>query len=114
MGKLKKAPSTLARKRPPLSERILASLDEAQAFFSGQPHAVRVTVQTLTPVQEAIRDLIAARKAAPLTQKQLAKKSGIELKTIQKLELGLVRKPTVELLEQYAVAVGRKLTLTLG
>lgn len=59
-----------------------------------------------------VAQLKKAREAAGLTLAQVAEKSGLAAETLCRLETGQVTNPTWKTLGMYAVAVGRKLTLS--
>jgi len=89
-------------------------LDEVIRYFKGEPNNVQVIRVKLTPAILAIRELLAARKAAGLTTADVAAASGLSVATITRLEKGRMKNPTVDVLERYARAVGRELHLSVS
>jgi DNA-binding XRE family transcriptional regulator len=61
-----------------------------------------------------VAQLKKAREEAGLTLAQVAEKSGLATETLCRLETGQVTNPTWKTLGMYAVAVGRKLSLSVG
>lgn len=66
----------------------------------------------LEPQYEAIRQIMKARIEQNLTQKELAKKTGIDQATISKLETG-ERKPTLNMLLKLAHGLGKSLKISI-
>lgn len=64
----------------------------------------------LQPEMDAIRSMIKARKSQNLTQKQLAKLTGIDQADISKLENGQ-RNPTIQLLKRIADSMNMTLKI---
>jgi transcriptional regulator with XRE-family HTH domain len=56
--------------------------------------------------------LKAARLEAGLTLTQVAEKTGLAMETLSRLETGMLTNPTWKTLGSYAVAVGRRLSLS--
>jgi DNA-binding XRE family transcriptional regulator len=63
-------------------------------------------------LQACIRQLKEARVAAGMTLAQVAEKTGLAAETLSRLETGVLTNPTWKTLAVYAVAVGRKLTIS--
>jgi DNA-binding XRE family transcriptional regulator len=86
--------------RPPIDQVVSAS-ELAQA----------------APFYFALRSFVASLKAARLerglTLAQLAKRTGLALETLSRLETGALLNPTWQTLGRYASAVGRRLSLNL-
>lgn len=101
-------------RRPPLGQRLAEGLDEVIRYFKGEPNNVQVIRVKLTPAILAIRELLAARKAAGLSVAEVAAKAGLSVATVSRLEKGRVKRPTVDVLERYARAVGRELRLSVS
>jgi DNA-binding XRE family transcriptional regulator len=59
-----------------------------------------------------LKQLRDARETAGLTLAQVAEKTGLAAETLSRLETGMLTNPTWKTLALYAVAVGRKLTLS--
>ena len=59
-----------------------------------------------------MKQLKAARLEAGLTLAQVAEKTGLAIETLSRLETGMITNPTWKTLGYYAVAVGRKLSLS--
>lgn len=59
-----------------------------------------------------IAELKKAREAAGLTLAEVAERTGLAAETLCRLETGMVTNPTWRTLGLYAVAVGRKLSLS--
>ena len=61
-------------------------------------------------------EILAARKAAGLTQAQIAERIGTKQASIARLETGLTsgNLPSMTMLKKYAAAVGKKLQVRLG
>lgn len=64
----------------------------------------------LGPVYEMVRQLILARKAAGLTQADLAERMGTKQSVIARMENG-GRLPSFEMVARYARATGREIAL---
>jgi len=73
----------------------------------------RTTRRNLHAVSQAVADLKAARKAANLTQVEVAARMGIHQSMVSEVESG-VRDPRLTWLYLYAQAVGVPLTVTVG
>ena len=63
-------------------------------------------------MNEVVKSLIGARLAANMTEKELAKRTGIRPSRIDKIENGLTS-PTLDELRKIASATGRKLNVEL-
>lgn len=96
-----------------LGRRLIEAMEEIERFLEGEPNGVKVTRVKLTPAILAIRELLAARKAAGLTTAEVAATAGLSVATVSRLEKGRVKNPTVDVLERYARAVGRELRLSV-
>ena len=64
-------------------------------------------------LRSTIATLKAARGAAGLTLAEVAAKTGLALETLSRLETGAATNPTWQTLGAYAVAVGRRLSMTV-
>lgn len=64
---------------------------------------------------DLLDELLAARKAAGLTQEQVAERMGTKQTSIARLETGLTsgNLPSMTMLQKYARAVGKKLQIRL-
>jgi transcriptional regulator with XRE-family HTH domain len=60
-----------------------------------------------------VGELKAAREEAGLSTADVAAASGLSVATVTRLEKGRVKRPTVDVLERYAKAVGRELRLSV-
>lgn len=60
----------------------------------------------VSPIGLKIKEL---RKQQKLTQRDLAKKSGVSYSTLTKIETGVVQNSTIELLKKLATALGTTL-----
>ena len=65
----------------------------------------------MAPQYEAIREAIASRKAAGLTQKQLAEKMGTKQANISRFENGNAN-PSLDFLQKMASCMGKTLRIT--
>ena len=72
---------------------------------------VRAEYEQLGPQYEAIRAAIASRKAAGLTQKQLAEKMGTAQANISRFENGNSN-PSLEFLQKMASCMGKTLHIS--
>jgi len=59
-----------------------------------------------------VSKLIAARKAAKLTQEEVAERMGSKQAAVARIESGRIR-PTMETVEKYAAATGHKVDIRL-
>lgn len=59
-------------------------------------------------------ELTRARRAAGLTQVEVAKRMGTTQSAIARAESGWTRLPSLQWLERYSAAVGRPITVTIG
>ena len=71
---------------------------------------LRAEYDRLGPVYEMVRQLISARKAAGLTQANLAERMGTQQSVIARMENG-GRLPSFEMVARYARATGRQIAL---
>jgi len=71
---------------------------------------LRAEYDRLGPVYEIVRQLIFARKAAGLTQTDLAERMGTQQSVIARMENG-GRLPSFEMVARYARATGRQIAL---
>ncbi len=116
MGKVKSRPKSRGKKaaRPRLAERLAGGLDELRRFFDGEPDTgVNLVWVTVPPADSAVSELKAAREEAGLSVAKVAKSVGVTAEQLARLEAGKVKKPTVDLLEKYAAAVGKELRLSV-
>jgi DNA-binding XRE family transcriptional regulator len=116
MGKLKTKPKRTPAKSETgtrMGREILQALDEVKRFLQGEQNGVKVTRVTLTPLQVTVRELLNARDAAGMTTADVAVAAGLPVATVTRLEKGRVKRPTVDVLERYAKAVGRELRLSV-
>ncbi len=111
-------------KKPAIDPARLAEMREraikARAEYTHKPGIAEL----LTPEEIAdgapfyfemlacVAELKKAREAAGMTLAQVAEKSGLATETLCRLETGQVVNPTWKTLGMYAVAVGRRLSLT--
>lgn len=91
-----------------------AKLASADAFLDGllEDPATLAAYEALAPEYELARQLIAARKAANLTQAEVAELMHTSRTFISRLESGR-HTPTPKTMARYAHAVGHRLTFTL-
>jgi len=79
--------------------------------------SVKAKVEELNRAEFSILDeIIAARKAAGLTQAQVAKKMGTQTSAVARLESSLAtgkHSPSLNTLKKYAEAVGKKVQVHL-
>lgn len=112
--------------KPVIDAARLARLrEQATAARAGYAHKPGIS-ELLTPEEIAegapfyfellscVAELKKAREAAGMTLAQVAEKSGLAAETLCRLETGQVTNPTWRTLGMYAVAVGRKLSLSAG
>ena len=59
-------------------------------------------------LQLLIADLVAARAAAGMTQREVARKMGTTKSAICRLESGVCTRPTLSTIQKYALAVGAR------
>jgi DNA-binding Xre family transcriptional regulator len=67
----------------------------------------------LDQLQELLKQLKEARQAKGLSLADLTERTGIDRSALSKLETGQRPNPTLETLERYAEAVGKRLVVTL-
>lgn len=67
----------------------------------------------LDQLQEVLKQLKAAREAKGLSLADLTELTGMDRSALSKLETGQRLNPTLETLERYAEAVGKRLVVTL-
>ena len=72
--------------------------------------AVAAEYEAQRPEYEAIRAVIAARLACNMTQKELAKKTGIRQSNISRIENGSAS-PTIDTLARIAAGLGKQLKI---
>jgi transcriptional regulator with XRE-family HTH domain len=60
-----------------------------------------------------VRDLLAARVRAGLTQEQVARKPGTKKSAISRLESGTVHRPTLTTIGNYGLVVGCRVEILL-
>ena len=77
--------------------------------------AFRAEYDRLDEEFSLLDELLAARKAAGLTQEQVAERMGTKQTSIARLETGLTsgHLPSMTMLKKYARAVGKKLQIRL-
>lgn len=77
--------------------------------------AVQAEYDRLEEEFALLDEILAARKAAGLTQEQLAERMGTRQSSIARLENGLTcgNLPSMTMLKKYAAAVGKKLQIRL-
>lgn len=66
--------------------------------------------EAMRPEYEAIRAVIAARLESKMTQKELAKRTGIRQSNISRIESG-VCSPTIDTLARIAAGLGKQLRI---
>lgn len=94
-----------------LGRRLLASMREAGEHLDDLPgDCVTVASPSWAYCVVELRKL---RLAGGWTQAQIAKRSGLRLETISKLELGKILNPTLDTLDKYASALGTKIVYRL-
>ena len=84
--------------------------DYKSTIFTDHPE-VNEAYDRLAPQYEVIRTAIASRKAAGLTQKQLAEKMGTKQANISRFENGNSN-PSLEFLQKMAACRGKTLHIT--
>jgi len=112
--KTKKARKSKSSAEATLGEKLIESLNEVKAYFEGKPNGCIVYSIPITPTILAVRKLIETRRAAGLSQADVAQKSGLHIATISRLELGRMKNPTIDTLQKYAKALGCELTFTIS
>ena len=75
-------------------------------------HHARVALQD--QLQELLKELKSAREAKGLSLTDLTELTGMDRSALSKLETGQRPNPTLETLERYAEAVGKRLVVTLA
>ncbi len=73
---------------------------------------VRAEYDARVPEYELVNALIAARKKAGLTQKQVAERMGTKQAAIARMEGGR-QKPSYKTIERYALATGHRAVISL-
>lgn len=84
--------------------------DYKSTIFADHPE-VKEEYDRLAPQYEVIRAAIASRKAAGLTQKQLAEKMGTKQANISRFENGNSN-PSLDFLQKMASCMGKTLHIT--
>ena len=74
---------------------------------------VVTALEELEPEYEVARELIRARLAAGMSQKELADKTGTRQSNISRMERG-EQNVSIGMLKKVAVALGKKVHVTLG
>jgi ribosome-binding protein aMBF1 (putative translation factor) len=74
-------------------------------------HHARLALQD--QLQELLKELRSAREAKGLSLADLTELTGMDRSALSKLETGQRLNPTLETLERYAEAVGKRLVVTL-
>lgn len=87
------------------------NFEEYKAELLKNP-AVKQEYDALSPEYELMRQLINARLAMNMTQKQLAEKIGTKQSSIARLESGNYN-PSFQFLQKIAAALGKKLSFSL-
>ena len=64
------------------------------------------TLKTDRTLQQLVADLVAARKAAAMTQKEVAARMWTTKSVVSRLESGKCTRPTLNTIEKYGDAVG--------
>jgi len=64
------------------------------------------TLKTDRTLQQLVADLVAARRAAAMTQEEVAARMWTTKSVLSRLESGVCTRPTLSTIERYAVAVG--------
>ena len=88
--------------------------DEMVAKMLSDPE-VKAEYDRLEEEFKLLDNLLAARKAAGLTQAQIAERLGTQQSSIARLETGLAsgNLPSMSMLKKYAAVLGRKLQIRL-
>lgn len=73
----------------------------------------RVRQASDPPLQRLLREMIAARRRAGLTQREVAVRMGTTPSAISRLEVGIRSRPTLSTLENYALVVGCRIEIRL-
>jgi transcriptional regulator with XRE-family HTH domain len=63
-------------------------------------------LKTDRTLQQLVADLVAARRAAAMTQEEVAARRGTAKSVVSRLESGVRTRPTLSTIEKYADAVG--------
>ena len=71
-----------------------------------------IEVETAEVAREIVKELIAERKKQGLTQQDIADRTGMKCPNVTRVE-SCKRIPTLDVLERYAGAVGKKLKFSL-
>ncbi len=98
-------------KKSTLGRRLIASMREVRDHLDDKPGECVIVAGPSWAY--CIVELRRLRLAGGLTQAQIAKRSGLRLETISKLELGKIRNPTLDTLDKYASALGTKIVYRL-
>jgi DNA-binding XRE family transcriptional regulator len=112
MTKAKAVPSR-KKKMGRVAQDILDGLDELRRHLRGEKTGIKVYPAEAHPAERAVGELKAAREEAGLSTADVAAASGLSVATVTRLEKGRVKRPTVDVLERYAKAVGRELRLSV-
>jgi DNA-binding XRE family transcriptional regulator len=96
-----------AAKYKAVREQIEQELPE----LIGRHHA-RLALQD--QLQELLRELKSSREAKGLSLADMTELTGMDRSALSKLETGQRLNPTLETLERYAEAVGKRLVVTLA
>lgn len=108
-----KAKAPARKKMGRVAEDIRAGLDEIRRHLRGEKTGIRSHPPKAPPAVRAVGELKAAREAAGLSVADVATAAGVTAAQVARLEAGKVKRPTVEVLERYAAAVGKELRLTV-
>ena len=69
------------------------------------------TLKTDRTLQQLVADLVAARRAAAMTQEEVAARMWTTKSVVSRLESGVCTRPTLSTIEKYAAAVGALLEI---
>ncbi len=96
-------------KMPPVAshKRRSRGADASVPFSAARRRASDPTLRRL------VRDLLAARVRAGLTQEQVARRMGTKKSAISRLESGVLNRPTLTTIENYALVVGCRVEILL-
>jgi ribosome-binding protein aMBF1 (putative translation factor) len=72
------------------------------------------TLKTDRTLQQRVADLVAARRAAAMTQEGVAASMWTTKSVVSRLESGVCTRPTLSTIEQYADAVGALVEIRVG
>lgn len=96
------------RRRKPVSH------DAALVKKAMKKRGVKAAYEALAPQYALAAELLRARKAAGLTQEEVARRMGTQRPAVARIESGNAgHSPSLETLRRYAQAVGRRLEVRL-